>query len=406
MANPKKVLIFSLGYYPEPVGGAEVAIKEITDRISPEEIEFHMVALGYDKKTPRVEKVGNVTVHRIGFSRDNVAVPEMKKFPLHYNKHLFLFWAPWKALLLNRKYHFDASWAMMAHPCGVPQSIFKLFAPKIASILTLQEGDPPEYMERLYRPLWPLFKKAFTKADVVQVISNFLSAWARKMGYKGEIVFIPNGASTEASKTFSTEELDAYKKQVGKNPGDILVVTVSRLVTKNAVDDIIRALTHLPSNVKLLVVGGGEDEEKLKELVKKLGLDPRVYFTGHVDRTMTAKSRAISEIFCRPSRSEGFGNSFASAMVSRLPIIATQEGGIADFLFDEKRNPGKDTTGWAVDKDSPKQIAEAVQDILDRPLKVKKVTDTAYEMVTTLYNWNFIAKDMKEKVFDKAINKK
>ncbi|MFA5831672.1 MAG: glycosyltransferase [Candidatus Paceibacterota bacterium] len=401
----KKVLIFSLGYYPEPVGGAEVAIKEITDRISPDEIEFHMVALGYDKKTPRIEKVGNVTVHRIGFSRDGITVPDLKKFPLHYNKHLFLFWAPIKALALNRKYHFDASWAMMAHPCGVPQAIFKILAPRVASVLTLQEGDPPEYMERLYKPVFPLFKRAFTKADVVQVISNFLSSWARKMGYVGNIVFIPNGASTEASKTFPIDELEAYKKEVGKNPGDILIVTVSRLVTKNAVDDIIRALSFLPENIKLLVVGGGEDEEKLKKMVAEMKLESRVYFTGHVDRTMTAKSRAISEIFCRPSRSEGFGNSFASAMVSRLPIIATQEGGIADFLFDKKRNPDKETTGWAVDKDSPIQIAEAVKDILTHSEQVKKVTDHAYQMVTTQYNWNFIAKDMKEKVFDVALAK-
>jgi glycosyltransferase involved in cell wall biosynthesis len=93
-------------------------------------------------------------------------------------------------------------------------------------------------------------------------------------------------------------------------------------------------------------------------------------------------------------------------MVSRLPVIATQEGGIADFLFDEKRNPEKETTGWAVDKDSPKQIAEAVKDILARPEQVKKVTDHAYQVVTTQYNWNFIAKDMKEKVFDAAVAKK
>jgi glycosyltransferase involved in cell wall biosynthesis len=402
---PKKILIFSLGYYPEPVGGAEVAIKEITDRIDPSEIEFHMVALGYDKKTPRIEKVGNITVHRIGFSRTKAEPSDIKKFPLHYNKHLFLFWAPWKALRLHRTYHFDATWAMMAHPCGVPQSIFKLFAPKVPSVLTLQEGDPPEYMERLYKPIWPLFKRAFTKADVVQVISNFLSRWARSMGYKGDIVFIPNGASTEASKTFPTEELEAFKTEVGKKPSDILIVTVSRLVTKNAVDDIVRVLPLLPENIKLLVVGGGEDEEKLKKMAAELNLGSRVYFTGHVDRTMTAKSRAISEIFCRPSRSEGFGNSFASAMVSRLPIIATQEGGIADFLFDEKRNPDKETTGWAVDKDAPAQIAEAVKDILARPEQVKKVTETAYKLVTTQYDWNFIAKDMKEKVFDAAFKK-
>lgn len=39
----KRTLIFSLAYYPKHVAGAEVAIKEITDRIDPDEIEFHMI---------------------------------------------------------------------------------------------------------------------------------------------------------------------------------------------------------------------------------------------------------------------------------------------------------------------------------------------------------------------------
>src|SRR3989344_7785625 len=43
--NVKRILIFSLAYYPKYVGGAEVAIKEITDRVDESEIEFHMVTL-------------------------------------------------------------------------------------------------------------------------------------------------------------------------------------------------------------------------------------------------------------------------------------------------------------------------------------------------------------------------
>ena len=63
----KKILIFSLAYYPNFVGGAEVAIKEITDRISPEDFEFHMITLRFDSRLPKTEKIGNIFVHRIGF---------------------------------------------------------------------------------------------------------------------------------------------------------------------------------------------------------------------------------------------------------------------------------------------------------------------------------------------------
>ena len=94
------------------------------------------------------------------------------------------------------------------------------------------------------------------------------------------------------------------------------------------------------------------------------------------------------------------GNSFVEAMAAELPVIATQEGGIADFLYDEVRNPEKSTTGWAVDTDSPEQIVAAVQDIMNRPEKVEKVLHTAKQMVLEKYDWDLIAKRMETEVFD------
>lgn len=397
----KKILIFSLTYYPNSVGGAEVAIKEITDRISPDDIEFHMVCLRFDSTLPKVEKIGNVLVHRIGFSSQSPTAEDLKKFPLHLNKFIFQFSAAFKAIRLHRKYHYDGIWAMMAHAVGVPAAIFKIFNPKVGYALTLQEGDPIPYIEKTVRPLWPLFTRAFTRADVVQVISSFLGDWARMRGFTGPLELIPNGASLPAPDNYSEVEITALKEKYGKKEGDIFIVTVSRLVEKNAVDDIIRALPSLPKHIKALVVGGGPDEGMLKDLAQELGVSERVKFTGQVDRKQTAECRMISDIFARPSRSEGMGNSFASAMASRIPIIATQEGGLVDFIFDSKRNPDRETTAWVVDKDCPEQIADVVKDILAHPEQVKKVVATAYKLVSENYNWDFIARDMKGRVFDK-----
>jgi hypothetical protein len=133
----KKVLIFSLAYFPKHVGGAEVAIKEITDRIDPQDIEFHMVCLRFDSTLPAVEQVGNVLVHRIGFTTKNPSMGDLKKYPLALNKYLFQFLAAWKAARLHARYQYDGTWAMMAHSCGVPAAIFKLFYPQVPYILTL-----------------------------------------------------------------------------------------------------------------------------------------------------------------------------------------------------------------------------------------------------------------------------
>lgn len=395
----KKALIFSLSYYPRAVGGAEIAIKEITDRISPSDIEFHMITNRYDSTLPKVSKEGNVTVHRIGFTKKNPSMSDLRKFPLKYNKYFFQFWAAFVAWRLHRKENFDAIWAMMAHSCGVPAGIFKTFNPEVKYVLTLQEGDPTEYIEKLARPIWPLFVRGFRKADVVQAISTFLGDWARRMGFRGRLEIIPNAVNiAHFSQEFSQRDIEEIERELGKNMGDVFLITTSRLVHKNAIDDVISALPLLPSNVHFIILGIGPDEDTLKKLAKKRGVEDRVQFVGQKDHSDLPKYLQASNIFIRPSRSEGMGNSFVEAMAAGLPVIATQEGGIADFLFDRARNSDKPTTGWAVDKNSPEQIAEAVKDIMRNKEYAAAVVRTAKAMVVEKYDWDLIAKDMKERV--------
>jgi glycosyltransferase involved in cell wall biosynthesis len=396
----KRVLIFSLAYFPKHVGGAEVAIKEITQRIP--DVEFHMVTNRFDSTLPRVEQIGNVLVHRIGITTINPTMADLKTFPLNLNKPLFQFLAAFKAQQLQWKYGYSMTWAMMAHSCGVPAALFKLCNPKVTFLLTLQEGDPPTYIEKKMRPVWPLFKRAFTSADIIQPLSTFLARWARAMGASKEIIIIPNAVDVaHFSQTYAPAMLDHARAQIGKKEGDVFLITTSRLVIKNAVDVVIQAMPLLPEHVHFVVYGTGPEEHSLRLLIEKLGLEKQVHMMGQIGHQDMPLMLQACDIFIRPSRSEGFGSSFAEAMVARVPVIATQEGGIADFLFDEKKNPGVASTGWAVDVDSPKDIARAVMDIIARPTRVETVVNTAYRMVVEKYDWNTIASDMREKVFDR-----
>lgn len=394
----KKILIFSLDYLPGTISGAEEAIKEITDRIAPEEVEFHMVTLYYDRLVPKTQKIGNVFIHYIGlFGKPNASLVERKQFPLHVNKHYFQIAAGVKGYLLHRRYHYDALWGVMAHGTGVPAVIFKWFAPNVPYVLTLQEGDPPEHIERMVRPLWFIWKQCFTKAQAITCISNFLAAWAKRRGAKCFVTIVPNGANIESvTPNFTDSEITDLAQRLGKKESDIFLVNTARLVHQKGFDVTIHALLDLPEHIKLLIVGGGPDEAKLRKLAQELSIENRVIFTGQVDRSVVSKYRAVADIFVGPSRSEGLGNAFLSAMAGGIPVIATQAGGIADFLFDKKKNPTIQPTGWAVEVDNPKQIADTVQYILDHPSEVKEVTERARHRVVEKYNWDSIAQKMKD----------
>jgi glycosyltransferase involved in cell wall biosynthesis len=384
----KKILIFSLSYYPH-VGGAEVAVKEITDRLP--DMEFHMVTLRYSASLPKEERIGNVMVHRVGQGQGRLG------------KFLFQFRAATVASSLHKVHSYDAVWAIMAHSAGVPAAIFKMRHPHVPYILTLQEGDPPEHVERVMRPLWPLFSRAFTLADQVQAISTFLGAWARRRGFTGPLEIIPNGASAESGKNYSDEELQELREQLRSKEGEVFLLTVSRLVHQKGLDTVIRALTFLPTTVRYVLVGDGPEKESLRELAKQLNVSERVTFVGQVDRSMTAKYRKVCDIFVHPSRSEGQGIALVTSMLAGIPIVATQVGGIADFLFDAKRNPDKEPTGWAVDVDRPDQIAAAVKEILAHPDQRKAVVANARTLAQTTYNWDAIARAMREKVFNQVL---
>ncbi|OGG64636.1 hypothetical protein A3J11_00980 [Candidatus Kaiserbacteria bacterium RIFCSPLOWO2_02_FULL_55_12] len=392
----KKILIFSLAYYPSFVGGAEVAIKEITDRLSPEEFEFHLITLRFNSRLSKTEKMGNVVIHRIGFSRQSPTISDLKKFPLLLNKYWFQFATAFIASGLHRRHQFDGVWAMMAHSCGIPAGIFKTLHPRVKYLLVLQEGDPLDYIERLARPVWPLFKRGFTKADGVVAESTFLGRWARRMGFTGPLEVIPNGMDAERfARTPHDGELEAIREKIGKKEGETWLIHTGRLVHKNALDMVIRALPSLPESVHFFMLGEGTDKHALVKLTGELGVSARVHFHPYVPLTEIPNYLKACDIFIRPSRSEGMGNSFIEAMAAGLPVIATHEGGIPDFLFDKERNPDKLTTGWAVDKDSPEQIAEAVKDVLAHPEHAMQIRTAAKKLVFEKYNWDLIAGKMR-----------
>lgn len=397
----KKILIFSIAYDPF-IGGAEVAIQEITKRL-PED-RFDLITLRYDSSLPRVEKKGNVMIHRIGFSKKGASTFDMVSFPLYWNKILFPLLAVVKAVKLHLRERYDLSWAMLAY-AGFPALFFKWLFPTVPFVLTIQDGDSREHLveRKRIRIVGPIFRRIFKEATIVQAISHYLANFSKDMGATQErVTVIPNGADLSVfSKEYPREELETLKEDLfSRLPRGTarLLVTTSRLVPKNGVADLVASLKFLPDNVGLLVLGIGPLAESLLDHAEVMGVRNRVLFLGHIDNRDVPKYLKVSDIFVRPSLSEGLGVSFLEAMASRLPIIATPVGGIPDFLKDEE-------TGLFCEPSNPESIAQKVKMLLENEKLREKIASNGYTLALREYSWDLVAERMRKEVFERVVRK-
>src|SRR3989344_2249073 len=375
----KKILIFSLAYEPL-IGGAEIAVKELVERLAQNTFSaeggpafsWDMVTLRFSHLHPTEEKIGAVNVHRIGGG-----------------KFLFPFRAALKATALHRKNHYNAVWAIMANRAGFAALFFKLFHPRILFILTLQEGDPIPNIMRKVGILYPFFRMIFTHARTVTAISTYLAEWAKKMGAK-RVEIIPNGVDVKNFQfSIFNFQKEKFRKKLGYEERDKIIITTSRLVEKNGVGDLIAAMRYLPAHFKLLIIGSGPLLKNYQLLTTNYQLDDRVQFVGEVPHSEIPQYLWSSDIFCRPSLSEGMGNSFIEAMAAGLPVIATPIGGIPDFLKEKE-------TGLFCGMNDPKSIADAVLLLDEQPALREAIIASARRLVAEHYDWDILASKMRD----------
>ncbi|OHA58405.1 MAG: hypothetical protein A2571_01335 [Candidatus Vogelbacteria bacterium RIFOXYD1_FULL_44_32] len=365
VSNRPKILIFSTAYLPL-IGGAEIAIKEITDRWP--DCDFDLVTAKLRPGLPSLEKIGAVTVYRLGFGWS------LDKFWLAVVGAAF-------ASKLHRQNNYDVVWAMMASFGGLAAVLFKQKFPAVKYLLSLQEGDElsrPTKKAFLIKKWW---SNIFKLADIIQVISSYLAEWAKTENPSAKVMVIPNGVDL-AGYNFRPKTWSLGAKKL---------VTTSRLAHKNGLDLVIKALPLLPADITFHIAGMGEEENKLRGLATKLGVADRVIFHGLVARENLPSFLMAGDIFIRPSRSEGLGNSFLEAMAVGLPIVAPLVGGITDFLVDKE-------TGFVIKPESPASIAEVVKYVLEEENKteVLGVTQTARELVVDRFDWTKISQQFRE----------
>jgi glycosyltransferase involved in cell wall biosynthesis len=110
----------------------------------------------------------------------------------------------------------------------------------------------------------------------------------------------------------------------------------------------------------LLLVGGGELENTVREQVAQLGLENRVRFLGI--RSDVADILRASDVFVLSSRWEGNPMSVMEAMASGLPVVSTAVGGVPELVRDGE-------TGLLVPSEDTGALAQAIQALVDNPAR-------------------------------------
>jgi glycosyltransferase involved in cell wall biosynthesis len=149
----------------------------------------------------------------------------------------------------------------------------------------------------------------------------YSSAWKRT-----RLRVIPNGVDV-AHFAFQTERRQAGRLRFGFAETDHVGITVSRLTRQKGVDRCLAALASAGPNVKLLVVGAGDQDADLREEVGRLGLDDRVVFAGNLDHSEIPMALAAADVFVFPVRTferEGFPVSVLEAIASGLQVIVPE----------------------------------------------------------------------------------
>ncbi len=163
-------------------------------------------------------------------------------------------------------------------------------------------------------------------------------------------------------------------------PKENYFIAVSRLVPYKRIDVAVEAFSKL--GLKLLVVGEGPEEEKLKKIASK-----NVEFVGYVERDKLRELMAKARALIFPAE-EDFGITPVEAQASGTPVIAYGVGGSAETIVDGE-------TGILFQKQTPESLIEAVKIFL----KVEDKFDTK----SMLKNARRFSKDRFQKEFENFV---
>jgi glycosyltransferase involved in cell wall biosynthesis len=350
--------ILILNYeYPPLGGGAGVATAALAQGLAEKGVAVDVVTSGVEGKAERRDSErhwekaeGGLTLYRVHSRRIGVHEAGM----LGAASYL------WSALpvvrRLLRTHHYDAVHIFFSLPTGALLPFLNLRGAPV--IVSLRGSDVPGYdphniaMQRAHRLLLPLTRWIWRRADRIVAVCESLGGLMLESCPGLRYTVVANGV-----------DLKLFRPAPGPrtHAGPIRCLAVARLIERKGLGDLIRAFGRLErGRYRLEIAGGGPDEQVLRNLAAQHGVADEIQFLGCLDREAVAERYRDAELFTLPSTAEAFGNVFAEALASGLPIVGSSVGGIPELVE-------HGTNGLLVPPGDPVSLAGAFRYLGDDP---------------------------------------
>jgi len=258
---------------------------------------------------------------------------------------------------LLRLHRYDAVHVFFSLPTGALLPFLDLRGTPV--IVSLRGSDVPGYdpynksMQLLHRLLAPLTRWIWRRADRLIPVCESLGKLTALTAPGLEYTVVPNGVDLEL--------FHPRASSTSLNGGPIRCLAVARLVERKGLGELLRAFALLErGRFQLEIVGDGPDREVLGELADQLGIASEVRFAGSLDRAEVAQRYRKADLFTLPASAEAFGNVFAEALASGLPIVGSNIGGIPELVE-------HGSNGLLLTPGNPASVARAIRYLADDP---------------------------------------
>jgi len=186
-----------------------------------------------------------------------------------------------------------------------------------------------------------------------------------------QIQLVPNGFDQDIFKVLEIDRAKILQQFGVESPAEKVVSFVGKFTDFKGIDlmiDAVKTITEVFPSVKFLLAGDGQLLPNLKKITEDENMT-NVHFLGHLSQQAVSKLYNLADVSVVPSRVEPFGLVAIEALACGTPVIATNAGGLPDFINAE--------VGQLIEQENSVALAKAIIEELQQNTKLTKGTYAA-----------------------------